>query len=110
MKSILVQDQVNMFGESRVSMGHQSDRSDDHVINLMLFQIRHQLSQRVVESSFAHEIALSLSVDLSNGTRFSAHKYSSTFRTISRIWNGRPFTLEKGTASIRYRARIIVHS
>src|SRR5436189_6078814 len=40
----------------------------------------------------------------------SAHKYSSTFPTISRIWKGRPFTFEKGTASIKYYARIIVHS
>src|SRR6266513_1991435 len=36
------------------------------------------------------------------------HKYSSTLRTISRIWNGRPFTFEKGTASTKYFARIIV--
>jgi hypothetical protein len=37
------------------------------------------------------------------------YKYSSTFRTISLIWNGRPFTFENGTASTRYFARIIVH-
>ena len=29
---------------------------------------------------------------------------SSTFLTISRIWNGRPLTFEKGTASISYSA------
>src|SRR5215212_10109943 len=38
------------------------------------------------------------------------HKYSSTFLTISRIWNGRPLTFENGTASTRYFARIIVQS
>ncbi len=39
-----------------------------------------------------------------------AYKYSSAFLTISRIWNGRPFTFENGIASIKYFARIIVHS
>src|SRR6185436_12919260 len=39
-----------------------------------------------------------------------AHKYSSTFLTISRIWKGRPLTLEKATASTKYFARIIVQS
>ena len=29
------------------------------------------------------------------------YRYSSTLRMISRIWNGRPFTFENGTASIR---------
>src|SRR5258706_9636347 len=40
----------------------------------------------------------------------SGYKYSSTFLTISRIWNGRPLTFEKGIAGTMYLARIIVHS
>src|SRR6185295_14770520 len=38
------------------------------------------------------------------------YKYSSTLRTISRIWNGRPFTFEKAIASTKYFARTIVQS
>src|SRR6185503_14752471 len=70
-----------------------------------------------------HKVAQPFRIDLRNRSFFQIcgprnhstrtlqhHKYSSTFLTISRIWNGRPLTFEKGTASTKYFARIIVQS
>src|ERR1700730_18583780 len=76
----------------------------------MLLQVSNQARQCIIEHSFAHEITLTFGIDLGNWSRITDHRYSSTFLTISRIWNARPLTFEKGTALTRNFARIMVHS
>src|SRR5205814_691079 len=75
-------------------------------------------SRRRGHAKFSFHEFISIAVgghieQLIGGHRFCknrAHRYYSTFPTISRIWNGRHLTFEKGTALISKRARIIVQS
>src|ERR1051325_6470980 len=93
----------------------------DGILNAMFFQVSAESRDRLIQLTFAHEITKTFLKRIDERARLGlrtylahirnrAHRYSSTFLTISRIWNGRPLTFEKATASIKYRARIIVQS
>jgi hypothetical protein len=62
LEPIRVHDQVDIFGESGITISYQGYRSDNYVIDLMLRQVSDQTLQGIVELSFTHEIALRFSV------------------------------------------------
>ena len=61
-ETIRVQNQINIFSESRIAICHQGHRSDYQIVDVVFLQVRDQPRQSVVELSFAHEIALTLSI------------------------------------------------
>src|SRR5215213_5063641 len=104
--------EIYVFSKARITVGQQSNSSNHHVINPTLIKITGETCESFVERPFTHKVAQTFSVDFGDSVDAGVrnHKYSSTFLTISRIWNGRPLTFENGTASTRYFARIIVQS
>ena len=50
------QHQVNVLGESRITMSHQSDCADDHVINSVLVEVLREARQNIVQCTLAHKI------------------------------------------------------
>ena len=78
---VRVQDQINVFGESGIAIGHQGYCADYHIIDLMFLQVSNQTSQSIVEFAFTHEVTLTFSVDLRNGAGGNICSRQSHFMT-----------------------------